>query len=116
MLKKEEGKRKTRKEEKRLRDMTKRVVCRVKTMFPRKTPSPYNFEKEMKRWLEKEEKKRRARRTRKKTQRRKKKCLQKTPQNNTQVIYLNLKGFMPACVMISNILFANALPYSVSLL
>ena len=66
MLKKEEGKRKTRKEEKRLRDMTKRVVCRVKTMFPRKTPSPYNFEKEMKRWLEKEEKKRRARRTRKK--------------------------------------------------
>jgi len=66
MLEKEENKRKKRKEKKRLRNMTKAVVCQVKTMFPKKTPSPYNFEKEMKRWLEKEEKKRRARRTRKK--------------------------------------------------
>ena len=64
MLEKEEKKRKKRRERDRLRRMTKRVVCEVKTRFSKKTPSPYDFEKEMKEWLEREERKRRRRRTR----------------------------------------------------
>ena len=44
--------------------MTKRVVCEVETRFSKKTPSPYDFEKEMREWLEREEIKRRRRRTR----------------------------------------------------
>ena len=73
MLKREEKKRKKSKlflkekrEKKRLEDMTKRVVRQINTMFPKKKLSPDDFEREMKKWLEKEEKKRRARRTPKK--------------------------------------------------
>ena len=64
MLEKEEEKRKKRREKERLRRMTKRVVCEVKTRFSKRTPSPYDFEKEMREWLEREEIKRRRRSTR----------------------------------------------------
>ena len=73
MLEKEEKKRKKarvsrkkRQEKKRVKDMTERVVCEVRRMFSKRTPSPYDFEKEMREWLEREERKRRRRRTRKK--------------------------------------------------
>ena len=73
MLEKEERKRKKsrvsrkkRQEKKRVKDMTEQVVCEVRRMFSKRTPSPYDFEKEMREWLEREERKRRRRRTRKK--------------------------------------------------
>ena len=71
MLEKEERKRKKsrvsrkkRQEKKRVKDMTEQVVCEVRRMFSKRTPSPYDFEKEMREWLEREERKRRRRRTR----------------------------------------------------
>jgi len=71
MLEKEEKKRKKarvsrkkRQEKKRVKDMTERVVCEVRRIFSKRTPSPYDFEKEMREWLEREERKRRRRRTR----------------------------------------------------
>ncbi len=71
MLKREEKKRKKaresrkkRQEKKRVKDMTERVVCEVRRMFSKRTPSPYDFEKEMSEWLKREEIKRRRRRTR----------------------------------------------------